>query len=242
VNHSSGLADGSRRHELARFLKAKRATIGPERFSLPSLPRRRVGGLRREEVALLCGISVTWYTQLESGAPITVSPALLSRLAEVFALSSLERAYLFALAIDEMHDVVTFLPPLVADATRIAANTFDAEIAHVLRVHRAIKTQIYGALVNDCVDTLRPHLDEAKCPIGFWLHEDLELARRRDAQYDHAAGIHAAFHREIDAIVRIATASGAAAAERIVLASGAYAQTSAELERAFSMWPEMLAS
>ncbi len=242
MNHSSGRVDGSRRHALASFLKSKRARVGPERFSLPSLPRRRVGGLRREEVALLCGISVTWYTQLESGAPITVSPALLSRLAEVFALSPLERAYLFALAIDEMHDVVAFLPPLVADASRITAGTFQAEIAHVLRVHRSIKTQIYGALINDCVDVLKPHLDEAKCPIGYWLHEDLELARRRDPQYDRAAQIHAAFHREIDSIVRIADASGAAAAERIVLASGAYSQTSAELERAFASWPSELAS
>ena len=60
--------------------------------------RRRTPGLRREEVALRAGISTTWYTWLEQGRDIALSPAALARLAEALSLSTAERAYLFELA------------------------------------------------------------------------------------------------------------------------------------------------
>ncbi len=239
---SCGHAGHGRRHDLATFLKAKRAAIEPRGFDLPVARRRRVSGLRREEVALLCGISTTWYTQLEAGAPITVSPALLSRLADVLQLSMLEGAYLFALAIDELHDVAAFLPSIPILATRIEAETFEAEIDHVLRVHRGLKTHIYGALVNDHVETLRPFLDEASCPIGYWLHEDLALERRRDPAYDAAARAHSAFHREIEHVVRASESVGIAAAERLVLSNDGYVNAALTLEQTFAAWPQRLAS
>ena len=241
MNDSAG-ASQTKRRDLAKFLKAKRAEIEPSGFDLPLAGKRRVSGLRREEVALLCGISTTWYTQLEAGTPITVSPALLSRLARILHLTALERAYLFALAIEELHDVVAFLPPIPILATRIEADTFAGEIDHVLRIHRGLKLQIYGALVNNSVDALRPHLDETRCPIGYWLHEDLALVRRNDREYDAAARAHRAFHREIDRVVRASDAAGASAAESIVLSTGSYAFASATLERAFSDWPRAIAS
>jgi len=241
VNDSDGCAHPTR-HDLAKFLKAKRGAVQPNRFDLPLSNRRRVSGLRREEVALLCGISTTWYTQLEAGTPITVSPALLSRLAGVLQLTSLERAHLFALAIEELHDVVAFLPPIPSLATRIEADTFAGEIEHVLRIHRGLKLQIYGALVNDCVDAIRPHLDETRCPIGYWLHEDLAVARRHDREYDAAARAHSAFHREIDRVICANDVAGVAAAESIVLSPDGYASASATLERTFAQWPRALAS
>jgi transcriptional regulator with XRE-family HTH domain len=243
VNVSScGHVGHGRRHDLAKFLKAKRAGIEPSGLDLPLSRRRRVSGLRREEVALLCGISTTWYTQLEAGAPITVSPALLSRLAEVLRLTMLERAYLFSLAIDELHDVAAFLPSIPILATRIEAETFEAEIDHVLRVHRGLKTHVYGALVNDRIHDLRPYLDEAKCPIGYWLHEDLALERRRDSSYNDAARAHAAFHREIDHVVHASETAGIAVAERLVLCAEGYVSAAATLERTFAEWPRQLAS
>jgi hypothetical protein len=50
------------RAELGEFLKARRARLSPEDFGMPPGSRRRTPGLRREEVALLAGVGVTWYT------------------------------------------------------------------------------------------------------------------------------------------------------------------------------------
>jgi transcriptional regulator with XRE-family HTH domain len=228
--------DHARRVRLADFLKAKRANARPADFDLPLFERRRVQGLRREEVALLAGMSVTWYTQLESGAPITVSPALLQRLADVLGLSELERAYLFSLAIDEMRVVSSVLADVsVLPGTRIAAETFAAEVSLVLHTHRSLKTQIYGALVHGAANTLHALLDEQRCPIGIWLHDDLDAAARRSPHYDAAARAHAAFHHEIHRVVEAGLA-GAGAGEALVAAPGAYATCSRELEVAFARW------
>ncbi len=226
-----------RRERLGAFLKSKRARVAPGDFALPIHRRRRVAGLRREEVAMLAGISVTWYTQLESGAPITVSPSLLRRLSDVLRLSPIERAYLFALAIEDLEIVPNVLVDIemLADA-RIACGSIDGEIAMALRTHRALKTQIYGALVHDAVDSLQPYLDEQRCPIGIWLHDDLAPLHRRSAHYDRTARIHAAFHREIAHVVDIAEADCATHVEALVAAPGGYSHTSAELEDAFSAW------
>ena len=55
------------RAELAEFLRARRDAVTPEQVGLPRGPGRRTPGLRREEVAMLAGVSVTWYTWLEQG-------------------------------------------------------------------------------------------------------------------------------------------------------------------------------
>jgi transcriptional regulator with XRE-family HTH domain len=87
-----------RRTELADFLRAHRARIRPAQFGLPARVRRRTPGLRREEVAELIGVGVTWYTWLEQGRDIRVSVEVLEALARVLQLSADERAYLFALS------------------------------------------------------------------------------------------------------------------------------------------------
>ncbi len=61
--------DRSRRAELGSFLKVRRARLRPEDVGLPPGPRRRTPGLRREEVALLAGVGVSWYTNLRLNAP-----------------------------------------------------------------------------------------------------------------------------------------------------------------------------
>jgi transcriptional regulator with XRE-family HTH domain len=67
-------------------------------LGLPSSGRRRTPGLRREEAAQLCGLSVTWYTWLEQGRDVSVSPTALARLADALRLGHAERAYMFELA------------------------------------------------------------------------------------------------------------------------------------------------
>src|SRR5262249_34253873 len=87
-----------RQAELANFLRAHRARILPAQLGLPARARRRTPGLRREEVAELIGVGVTWYTWLEQGRDIRVSVEVLETLARVLQLSADERAYLFGLA------------------------------------------------------------------------------------------------------------------------------------------------
>jgi transcriptional regulator with XRE-family HTH domain len=87
-----------RRAELADFLKTRRARLHPEQFGLPMVGRRRTPGLRRDEVAQLAGVGVSWYTWLEQGRDITVSDQVLESLASVLQLDTEERSHLFFLA------------------------------------------------------------------------------------------------------------------------------------------------
>ncbi|MFD8787347.1 helix-turn-helix transcriptional regulator [Kitasatospora sp. NPDC059599] len=87
-----------RRSELARFLKACRARVTPEEVGLPPGLRRRTPGLRREEVAQLAGVGVTWYTWLEQGRPINASEQVLLAVARALRLDGTEREHLFRLA------------------------------------------------------------------------------------------------------------------------------------------------
>jgi transcriptional regulator with XRE-family HTH domain len=88
------------RRELGAFLRARREALKPTDVGQPTAPqaRRRTPGLRREEVAQLCGISTTWYTWLEQGRDISLSPTALARLADTLRLTAAERGYLFELA------------------------------------------------------------------------------------------------------------------------------------------------
>ncbi|MGW3637611.1 MmyB family transcriptional regulator [Streptomyces sp. NPDC005134] len=87
-----------RRHELADFLRSRRERITPEQVGLPRGRRRRTPGLRREEVAQLSAVGVTWYTWLEQARDIQVSPQVLDALARALLLDRSERTHLFSLA------------------------------------------------------------------------------------------------------------------------------------------------
>lgn len=88
----------TRRQELGAFLQALRSRCAPEAFGFPAGSRRRTQGLRREEAAQLAGISPTWYTWIEQGREVRVSPEVLDRLAQSLRLTATERAYLFEMA------------------------------------------------------------------------------------------------------------------------------------------------
>jgi transcriptional regulator with XRE-family HTH domain len=96
---TTATANGSaRRTELAAFLRARRERISPEDVGLPAGSRRRTSGLRREELAQLAGVGVTWYTWLEQGRRINVSVQVLDAVARALRLDPTERAHLFRLA------------------------------------------------------------------------------------------------------------------------------------------------
>jgi transcriptional regulator with XRE-family HTH domain len=85
------------RRQLIDFLKGCRARLAPTTLGLPDTNRRRTPGLRREDVAALAGVSVTWYTWLEQGRDIQVSADVLERICATLRMSPDEREYLFAL-------------------------------------------------------------------------------------------------------------------------------------------------
>ncbi|HVE19724.1 MAG TPA: helix-turn-helix transcriptional regulator [Ilumatobacteraceae bacterium] len=88
----------TRRDELAAFLRAHRDALAPTDVGLPVGRSRRTKGLRREEIAMLAGVSVTWYTWLEQGRPINASVDVLSALARAMRLDDAARQHLLTLA------------------------------------------------------------------------------------------------------------------------------------------------
>ncbi|NGN65195.1 helix-turn-helix domain-containing protein [Streptomyces sp. A7024] len=86
------------RRELADFLRTRRERITPEQVGLPPGRRRRTPGLRREEVAALAAVGVTWYTWLEQARDIQISAQVADSIARALMLDRPERAHLFVLA------------------------------------------------------------------------------------------------------------------------------------------------
>ncbi|AYF79509.1 XRE family transcriptional regulator [Nocardia yunnanensis] len=100
----------ARREELSTFLKSRRARIAPADVGLPAGTRRRTPGLRREEVAQLAGVGITWYTWLEQGRDINCSVQVLDAVARALGLDGAEHAHLYRLA-----DVPTVPSPVVEE-------------------------------------------------------------------------------------------------------------------------------
>src|ERR1051326_435809 len=92
------MSDEQRRQDLADFLRTRRMRLLPEQVGLVSGGRRRTPGLRREEVAMLANVGVSWYTLLEQGRDIHPSREVLQSIAHALQLTSDERQHLFLLA------------------------------------------------------------------------------------------------------------------------------------------------
>ncbi|GGO44218.1 DNA-binding protein [Streptomyces lasiicapitis] len=103
---AAAAAPDIRRQELAAFLRSRRERISPEQVGLVRGGRRRTPGLRREEVAQLSAVGVTWYTWLEQGRAIRVSAQVLDAIARALLMDPTERGHLFVLAgvIDQRPD------------------------------------------------------------------------------------------------------------------------------------------
>jgi transcriptional regulator with XRE-family HTH domain len=87
-----------RRTELRLFLRDRRSRVKPADVGLPAGARRRVPGLRREEVAALAGVGLTWYTMFENGTAPGVSNDLVERVADALRLTAGERMHLHSIA------------------------------------------------------------------------------------------------------------------------------------------------
>src|SRR5437763_5157669 len=94
--------DIERRQALAAFLRTRRARLQPADMGLPARSRRRTPGLRREEVAELANIGVSWYTLLEQGHDVHPSRQVLESLAQALRLNTAETQHLFLLAYQDL--------------------------------------------------------------------------------------------------------------------------------------------
>ena len=89
--------EGVRAAELGEFLRSRRARVDPVTAGFPA-DRRRLPGLRREELGALAGVTVSWLAKLEQGQAHAVSSEVLASMARALQLNDAERAHLFALA------------------------------------------------------------------------------------------------------------------------------------------------
>jgi hypothetical protein len=97
--------DAERRRQLRAFLIDFRSRLAPDEVGLPRTSRRRVAGLRREEVAELIGVTADWYRSFESGRAVRVSPQFVSRLSNVLRLPSDQQMNLFRLSFLEIYQI-----------------------------------------------------------------------------------------------------------------------------------------
>ncbi|MGO2333834.1 helix-turn-helix transcriptional regulator [Providencia sp.] len=124
------------RPELADFLKNKRESLSPELMGLPRITRRRTPGLRREEVATLAGVGLTWYTWLEQGRDIGVSTQFLDSLATALHLNSAERQHLYLLTQNRepiaTENTESNVPPAISRMIKDFPNDY---LCYVLNLH-----------------------------------------------------------------------------------------------------------
>jgi transcriptional regulator with XRE-family HTH domain len=92
------MSEEERRQALAEFLRTRRARLSPADVGLPGNKRRRTPGLRREEVALLANIGISWYVALEQGRDVHPSEQVLESIAQALRLTATEQQHFFVLA------------------------------------------------------------------------------------------------------------------------------------------------
>jgi transcriptional regulator with XRE-family HTH domain len=122
----------TRQSELGAFLRSRRERLSPSQVGLPAGFRRRVPGLRREEVAQLAGVGTTWYTWLEQGRDVRASSEVLSALAEALRLDPAEKRHLFVLNDCSMPESKRLEPEIVAQPLRRMLSSLTEQPAYVL--------------------------------------------------------------------------------------------------------------
>lgn len=138
---------------LGAFLRSQRENTAPADIGLPAQGRRRTRGLRREEVAQLSGISTTWYTWIEQGRDIVISPQTLSSIASVLKMSAAERKYLFHLALQndpQEEHVTTVEAPVLATVNQMSCPCYLLDLTwNMLAWNKPAAALFSGWLDND---------------------------------------------------------------------------------------------
>ncbi|WP_328601421.1 helix-turn-helix transcriptional regulator [Nocardia terrae] len=172
-----------RREELSTFLKSRRARIAPGDVGLPVGTRRRTPGLRREEVAQLAGVGITWYTWLEQGRDINCSVQVLDAIARALCLDGAEHAHLYRLA-----DVPTAPNPMFEEPVHeevqiildhmhpLPAALFNAK--YDVLAHNAAYSALYPMFMSGSRNVLRKVFLADECCTPYPSHSEPDhLAR-----------------------------------------------------------------
>ncbi len=139
---------------MARFFQAAAAACNPPNSASPDGPRRHPG-LRREEVAVLAGVSVSWYTWLEQGRDIQPSADALRRISRVLKLDTVESAHLFALSSRELSQVATG-SGVTEGLERLVRSIVPAYVRNT-RLDILAWNDAIADLFVDCHGSLEPH-------------------------------------------------------------------------------------
>ncbi|RJL35706.1 helix-turn-helix transcriptional regulator [Bailinhaonella thermotolerans] len=182
------------RNELAAFLRSRRGRITPETVGISGGARRRVAGLRREEVAQLAGISVEYYQRLEQGRTGRPSPEVLDALARALRLDEVEREHLRTLAVRdrpgrevrprEVRPELVRMLKLVHAPAMIINDRFDVLAANAVAAHLFTLDPAPAVPVN-----LARRLFLAAESRTFYVEWD-EVAAETAGQLRVAAGLH----------------------------------------------------
>jgi len=192
------MSEDQRRQDLADFLRTRRMRLSPEQVGLIRSGRRRTSGLRREEVAQLAHVGVSWYTLLEQGRDIHPSRAVLQSIATALQLTPDERHHLFVLAdqhylVDTnpspeqvspaLHRVLDALNPVPAYilGRRWDYLAWNSAAEHVLLLSRGVPPYEYNAVWRIFADPARQF---SQHPIWEQLAQNVLAEFRADsAQY-----------------------------------------------------------
>lgn len=117
--------------ELGEFLRSRRSRLSPGEVGFPDSDRRRAPGLRREELASIAGVTVSWLAKIEQGRAHSVSPEVLAALAGVLRLDASERNHLFSLA-GLRTDRESTSHPQVTPALRVLLDQLEPNPAYLL--------------------------------------------------------------------------------------------------------------
>ncbi|MFF5206467.1 helix-turn-helix transcriptional regulator [Streptosporangium sp. NPDC000396] len=153
------------RHDLGGFLQSRRSRLSPERSGIRGGSRRRVQGLRREEVAQLAGISVEYYVRLEQGRATRPSDEVLEALTRALGLDEVEREHLRDLA----------RLPRRGERKKTPAERARPELVHLL----AAMTDVPALILTDRMDVLAWNRPAARLILDFdaAIPRDRNLAR-----------------------------------------------------------------
>ncbi|WP_406014621.1 helix-turn-helix transcriptional regulator [Streptomyces sp. NBC_00984] len=153
--------------DLGDFLRSRRARIQPEDVGLQAYGRRRVPGLRREEVAQLAGVSVDYYIRLEQGRGPSVSDAVLDAIARVLRLDETEHTYLYTVARPKSRASAPASSQRVRPGLRLVLDSLTAAPAFVLG--RRMDVLAWNALGDAVVGFSRMPVAERNMPRQVFL-------------------------------------------------------------------------
>lgn len=189
---------------LGAFLRSQRENTAPADIGLPAQGRRRTRGLRREEVAQLSGISTTWYTWIEQGRDIVVSPQTLSNIASVLKMNAAERKYLFHLALQndpQEEQVSTVEPSVLAAVQQMACPCYLLDLTwNMLAWNPPAEALFHGWLDKDTQPNMMSFM--FRHPLAQTLVADWETRASRIVAELRADAMHSPHHQGLNQFVQ----------------------------------------